>query len=108
MITKLELKQIMPSIGDRLDVFIDPINDTMTMFDINTPDRMAAFLAQLAHESGEFRYMRELADGRLGRRRELREDRAPRRVGQGLERRVEPRGRGGARIVNHVVNYYSG
>jgi putative chitinase len=30
---------------------------------IYTPARVAAFLAQLAHESGEFRYMQELADG---------------------------------------------
>lgn len=28
--------------------------------DINTPLRIAAFLAQMGHESGEFRYMEEL------------------------------------------------
>ncbi len=32
-------------------------------FEINTPLRLAAFLAQLAHESGEFRYFEELASG---------------------------------------------
>lgn len=31
--------------------------------DISTGPRQAAFLAQLLHESGEFRYMAELADG---------------------------------------------
>jgi putative chitinase len=30
---------------------------------INSKLRIAAWLAQLAHESGEFRYMEELADG---------------------------------------------
>jgi putative chitinase len=35
----------------------------MEIYEINTPQRQAAFLAQLAHESGEFKYMRELASG---------------------------------------------
>src|SRR6185295_10603759 len=48
--------------------------------------------------------LRELADGRVGRRGELREDRAPRRVGERLERRIERRA---TRIVNHMVNYYA-
>jgi predicted chitinase len=30
---------------------------------INTPKRVAAFLAQVGHESGDFRYMEELASG---------------------------------------------
>lgn len=30
---------------------------------INTPQRQAAFLAQVGHESGNFRYMEELASG---------------------------------------------
>lgn len=33
------------------------------LYGITTPARMAAFLAQLAVESGRFRYLRELADG---------------------------------------------
>jgi len=37
---------------------------------INTPARQNAFIAQLAHESGQFRYMEELASGKAyeGRR----------------------------------------
>jgi putative chitinase len=35
----------------------------MREYAINTPKRQAAFLAQLAHESGELRYMEELASG---------------------------------------------
>lgn len=33
-------------------------------FEINTPKRLAAFLAQLAHESVELRHFEELADGK--------------------------------------------
>ncbi len=54
----------MPLIGARLDLFVQPLNDAMEIYEINTTQRQAAFLAQLAHESGEFRYMRELADGK--------------------------------------------
>ena len=35
----------------------------MAEFGINTPLRQAAFLAQLAHESGQFEYMEEIASG---------------------------------------------
>ena len=35
----------------------------MTEFSINTSRRVAAFLAQVAHESGELLYMREIASG---------------------------------------------
>ena len=47
----------------RLTSFLGPLNDAMHEFDIDTPEREAAFIAQLAHESGEFRYVRELASG---------------------------------------------
>ena len=63
MITRHALRQIMPLAGERLDVYLEPLRDTMEIYDICTPPRMAAFLAQLAHESGEFRYVRELASG---------------------------------------------
>ncbi len=36
---------------------------TMVEYDINTPLRQAHFLAQLAHESGSFNYLEELASG---------------------------------------------
>jgi putative chitinase len=35
----------------------------MTEFGIDTLGRQAAFLAQVAHESGSLRYVREIADG---------------------------------------------
>lgn len=43
--------------------FSGPLTEAMLEFDINTVSRKAMFLANLAHESGEFRYMEELADG---------------------------------------------
>lgn len=39
------------------------INQTLEEFNISTKKRIAAFLAQLAHESGEFRYREEITDG---------------------------------------------
>ena len=50
-LSKDQLKAIMP----RCDAYqwLDPLNAAMERFEINTPARMAAFLAQLAHESTE-------------------------------------------------------
>ncbi len=62
-LTADELLTIMPNIGGKLSIFLDPLNAAMEEFQINTYARMSMFLAQLAHESGEFRYMEELADG---------------------------------------------
>lgn len=58
-----QLKQVMPAAGKRIDTFIDPLNQTLERFNINTPAEQAMFIAQLAHESGEFRYVREIASG---------------------------------------------
>jgi putative chitinase len=63
MLTLEQLKKIMPQAGARADRFLDALNEAMEEFEINTPGREAAFLAQLAHESGSLRYVRELASG---------------------------------------------
>lgn len=47
----------------RLESFLEPLNEAMHEFDIDTPQREASFIAQIAHESVEFRYVRELATG---------------------------------------------
>lgn len=65
MITLEELREIMPhaSFG-RLAAFIDPLNEAMNEFDISESiAREASFLAQIAHESGETRYVHEIASG---------------------------------------------
>lgn len=65
MISKDQLKSIIPYITQsNLERFIEPLNETLEKYGINTPQRIAAFIAQLAHESGSFRYVRELADGK--------------------------------------------
>lgn len=64
MILLEDLQAICPRTkSGRLAVFVEPLNDAMAEFEINTPEREAAFLAQLAHESGGFVYVRELASG---------------------------------------------
>ncbi len=63
MITLSELQEIMPHAGTRALVFLEPLNQACDEFGIDTPDRLAAFLAQVAHESGELRYVAELASG---------------------------------------------
>ena len=63
MLTLDQLKQIMPYAGDRATAFLDSLNAAMVEFEINTPMREAAFLAQIAHESGSLRYVKELATG---------------------------------------------
>lgn len=40
-----------------------PLNECLPLGEITTPLRAAMFLAQLAHESAEFRYFEEIADG---------------------------------------------
>lgn len=63
MITLDQLRAVIPYAGHRAEVFLAPLNAAMAEFGIDTPLRQAAFLAQVAHESGSLRYVRELASG---------------------------------------------
>lgn len=58
-----QLKAIMPHAKQRAEVFLVPLNCAMAEFEINTPQRKAAFLAQIGHESGQLLYVKELASG---------------------------------------------
>src|SRR5688572_8421591 len=63
-VTIEQLKAIAPYAKlSRLSMFVDPLNRAMERFEINTPLRIAAFLAQVVHESGSFNYTREIASG---------------------------------------------
>lgn len=50
--------------AERLAAALPHLQAACAEYAINTPRRVRHFLAQLAHESGEFRYLRELASGR--------------------------------------------
>ena len=63
MITGAQLQSIMPFAKARIPAFIEPLNAAMHEFHINSPIRQAAFIAQIAHESGELRYVEEIASG---------------------------------------------
>lgn len=70
MITLDDLAAICPHTKrERLELFLEPLIAAMAEFEINTPARQAAFIAQIAHESGGFRYVRELASGEAYERR---------------------------------------
>lgn len=63
-ITKDQLRKIMPRLSQkRTDLYFPYLDAAMQEFEINTVLRMAAFLAQIAHESAELRYWIELASG---------------------------------------------
>ena len=63
-VSLIQLLKIMPGAGEtRAAQFIGPLNAAMREFAIDTPKRQAAFLAQIGHESGSLRYVREIADG---------------------------------------------
>src|SRR5690348_10423995 len=58
------LQAIMPHLSqEKAEAYLEPLNKGLAEFDIDAPKRRAAFLAQLAHESGELRTMEEIASG---------------------------------------------
>lgn len=64
MITVEILKAIYPfTPTGRLALFVEPLAAAMDEFEINTPARQMAFLAQVGHESNGFVWMEELASG---------------------------------------------
>ena len=63
MISEQLLRQMMPNAGASLVPHLPFINPALDWGRITTPPDVTAFMAHLAHESGEYRYMREIADG---------------------------------------------
>src|SRR5712672_2763017 len=61
MLTTEQLQSIMPGLSAKKNGELLPfLQAAMTEFAIEAPARAAAFLAQLAHESGQFRFMEEI------------------------------------------------
>jgi predicted chitinase len=61
MITDDQLRQVMPNLpAAKRALYLPHLNAALTTYTIDTPLRTAAFVAQLAHESGEFRWMEEI------------------------------------------------
>lgn len=55
---------------NRLALYHPLLEKTFEEFEINTPQRCWMFLAQIGHESGQLRYVEELASGRAYEGRE--------------------------------------
>ena len=61
MLTEKQLQSIMPGTPPlRRQALLPFLQAALTEFAIASPARVAAFLAQLAHESGQFRFMEEI------------------------------------------------
>lgn len=54
-----ELRAVMPRSGEHIAQFLEPLNTALEEFAIDNPDRIAAFLAQIAVESAELSKVEE-------------------------------------------------
>jgi len=58
VLTQAELSEIVPG-NPYIDHWYEALEQLLPDYDINTPKRAAAFLAQCAHESGGFKFIKE-------------------------------------------------
>lgn len=54
-----QLRQLIPNAAGGVNAWYDGLSDALPQYEIVTPERVAAFIAQCAHESGGFRMMEE-------------------------------------------------
>ena len=59
-ITTQQLLQILPNAGQSAGVFVSVLNSAMNRYQIVGPKRVAAFIAQIGHESGQLKYVKEI------------------------------------------------
>lgn len=64
LITEAQLREIFPNARPQAGVFVAALNIAMSRWEIDSPRRVAAFLAQVGHESGQLRYVKELGNAR--------------------------------------------
>lgn len=60
MITQMQLVSVLQIPEQRADVWQPHVDAAMVEFEINTPLRISHFLAQVGHESGGFKYTKEI------------------------------------------------
>lgn len=54
-----QLRQLIPNAAGGVNAWYEGLSDALPQYEIVTPERVAAFIAQCAHESGGFRMMEE-------------------------------------------------
>jgi len=64
MLTESQLLRILPNARPVAEAFLAALNVALPRWEIDKPRRMAAFIAQVGHESGELRYVTELGSDR--------------------------------------------
>ena len=57
-LTKQQLAEMIPG-NQYLDHWLEALNEILPEYEINTAKRVAAFVAQCAHESGGFKFLKE-------------------------------------------------
>lgn len=86
--------------------FLSPLNNAMQRYEIATPRRQAAFLAQIAHESGSLRYVEEIATGEAY---EGRKDLGNTQPGDGVRFKgrglIQITGRANYEALSHALNF---
>lgn len=58
ILTKSQLQELLPG-NPYIDYWYSALERCLPDYDINTPQRVAAFIAQCAHESGGFKFLKE-------------------------------------------------
>lgn len=58
ILTKEQLKKLLPG-NSYVNEWYEALSQLLPDYDINTPKRIAAFIAQCAHESGGFKFLKE-------------------------------------------------
>lgn len=59
-LTAQQLLQSLPNARSPAGVFVSALNTGMRHYQVVSPKRMAAFIAQIGHESGQLQYVREI------------------------------------------------
>jgi len=63
-VTKEQLQLMIPiAPASRIGIYYIPLVEAMKWADISTPLRIAAFIAQVTHESGSLKYVEEISSG---------------------------------------------